>query len=259
MTTIQKATKAAPPVRAKEAPAWLRAVRANPSELVAQPLLLAAVLLAAGFAATGILAASASVTGRRSLQAVADGAAASIEFALRDAINPLVELRDVLENDSSLALHSAAATDASRGRVGAQHVAAPWIDGRATFHVCGPDAMRSDATAGLVARGVPRHDIFSEAFTAAADDVPATATGRRVRFARSGVEAVWSTADANLLDLAERVGVTLPGGCRVGQCETCRVELRSGQVSHRGDVAPPDPQHCLACVAVPVSDLEIDA
>jgi hypothetical protein len=95
-------------VRARGPAPWLKAVRANPSELVAQPVLLGAALMAAGFAATGIAAAGAAVAERRSLQAVANGAVAALEFVIHDALSPLRELRDVLENDSALAVHSAA-------------------------------------------------------------------------------------------------------------------------------------------------------
>lgn len=102
----------AAPARARSASRvaapWLRAVRANPGELLLQPLLLAVLLLAAGFAATGIAAERAATTERRSLQSVADGAAAALEFALLYALAPLDEVRDTLENDSALAVHSAA-------------------------------------------------------------------------------------------------------------------------------------------------------
>ena len=119
--------------------------------------------------------------------------------------------------------------------------------------------MARSVIGGLVARGVPRHDIFSEAFTLEPSAPPASAAGRRVHFARSGVQAIWSGADTNLLALAERAGVRLAGGCRVGQCETCRVALRAGSVWHRGEVQGLDANECLACMAVPASDLEIDA
>ena len=156
-------------------------------------------------------------------------------------------------------LHSEGSADRSLGHVGAARVAAHWIEQRASFHVCGPPAMARSVIDGLVARGVPRHDIFSEAFTLAAAAAPTSALGRQVRFARSGMQAVWTAVDSNLLALAERAGVPLAGGCRVGQCETCRVRLHAGQVWHRGDAPALEANECLACLAVPVSDLEIDA
>jgi ferredoxin-NADP reductase len=173
----------------------------------------------------------------------------------------LAELAARLPHLQVQAVHSdgaAAATGARVGRVSALDVAAHWIEQRATFHLCGPAAMAREAIAGLVARGVPRHDIFSEAFLLAPDAPPSSALGRQVRFTRSGAHAVWGASDTSLLALAERLGVPLSGGCRVGQCETCRVTLRSGQVWHRGETPVLEAGECLACLAVPLTDVEID-
>ncbi|MFT3820047.1 MAG: molybdopterin-dependent oxidoreductase [Rubrivivax sp.] len=148
---------------------------------------------------------------------------------------------------------------AEGARVSACRVDAHWIGQHASFYVCGPPAMARDTIAGLVARGVPRHDIFSEVFSLAPEAPPASALGCRVRFARSGVQAVWGRTDTNLLALAARMGVPLAGGCRVGQCETCRVRLLAGRVRHGGPTPPLDPHECLACLAMPACDVEIDA
>ncbi len=146
------------------------------------------------------------------------------------------------------------------GRIDARQVDARRIAQRASFYVCGPPAMARSVIDGLLARGVPRHDIFSEAFSLAPDTAPTAALGRSVHFARSGVRrAVWSEADTSLLPLAERMGVALAGGCRVGRCKTCRVGVRAGQVWHRGSTPPLAPDECFACIAVPVTDLEVDA
>ncbi|MEK8173867.1 2Fe-2S iron-sulfur cluster-binding protein [Streptomyces sp. M19] len=62
----------------------------------------------------------------------------------------------------------------------------------------------------------------------------------------------WHTSDGTLLDLAERSGVRLPSGCRLGQCESCAVALLEGDVAHR--VTPPEDfpdDQCLTCQAVP--------
>jgi ferredoxin-NADP reductase len=144
-------------------------------------------------------------------------------------------------------------------RIGSDAVDEAWIAGRATYYVCGPDGMAHSLAEGLAARGVPRHDLFSESFRPAPATPPAASEGRLVRFARSGREATWSAADGSLLALAQRLGVPLAGGCRVGQCETCRVGLRSGAVWHRSEPAALEPGECLACIAVPVTDVEIEA
>jgi ferredoxin len=51
----------------------------------------------------------------------------------------------------------------------------------------------------------------------------------------------------------------VPTGCRVGQCESCAVTLLEGLVVH--DLPPEDLDEnaCLACRAVPASDIVVDA
>jgi len=148
------------------------------------------------------------------------------------------------------------------GRAGARHVPQAWFNGDARFYICGPAALLNEARRELVARGVSRFAIFSESFdTAGAVVAPPLpdAAPHSVFFARSKRKAEWLPGDRSLLAMAERLGITLGGGCRVGQCESCRVTLRSGRVGYLSDVAPQQEGDCLACVAVPLSDLEIDA
>lgn len=170
----------------------------------------------------------------------------------------MAQLGAALPSLERIVFHSSGRGSARTGRLEAGCVEERWLRARATFHVCGPAAMAREVIAGLVARGVPRHDIFSESFQLAADAAPASSLGRMVRFTRSGKASAWTSADTTLLALADRLGVPLSGGCRVGQCETCRVALRSGQVWHRGETTELAPGECLACLAVPVTDLEID-
>src|SRR4051812_47409268 len=76
--------------------------------------------------------------------------------------------------------------------------------------------------------------------------------------------ACTSDGAASVLHSAEAAGIDLPSSCRNGTCRTCLCRLRSGSVSYLvewpglsldekkdGDI--------LACVAVPLSDLVIDA
>lgn len=169
----------------------------------------------------------------------------------------LADLADAVPGLERVVIHSRGT--GRIGRVDADCVHARWLRGRATFHVCGPAEMTRDVIAGLLARGVPRHDIFSESFQLAPAALPAASLGRSVHFTRSGKRASWDASDTSVLALADRLGVPLSGGCRVGQCESCRVTLRSGEVWHRGETTDLAPNECLACLAVPVTDLEIDA
>ncbi|WP_116198404.1 molybdopterin-dependent oxidoreductase [Amycolatopsis circi] len=147
------------------------------------------------------------------------------------------------------------------GRVTAGRVDADLIRRRARFYLCGPESMLDELTGELVERGVPRFDIFTEKFHAAPAPVRipdgATAT---VRFARSGREVTWRAGDGDLLRFAEASGVALPSGCRLGQCESCAVPVLDGTVAHLVAVADDLPaDQCLACQAVPTTDVVLDA
>ncbi|GAA3585853.1 molybdopterin-dependent oxidoreductase [Amycolatopsis ultiminotia] len=148
-----------------------------------------------------------------------------------------------------------------RGRVSAADVDAGLIDRRARFYLCGPGNMIDEIITGLIARGVPRFDIFAEKFHAAPASVhipdDATAT---VRFARSGRDVAWRKSDGTLLHLAERSGLALPSGCRLGQCESCAVRVLDGTVTHLVTPAEDLPEdHCLTCQSMPTSNVVLDA
>lgn len=150
------------------------------------------------------------------------------------------------------------------GRVSADGIDQHWIDRRARFYLCGPAAMLTEIADGLAARGVPRFEIFREAFhtpQAAVETAPDAV--HHVHFARSKVGATWTAGQGTVLDMAERLGVRLSAGCRVGQCESCLVRIVSGSVGHRvatdGLDASEGGQWCLSCQAVPTGELVLDA
>lgn len=144
------------------------------------------------------------------------------------------------------------------GRISAGSVTQTDIDQRARFYLCGPDSMIREVTEGLVARGVPRFEIFSERFAPPPRPVPTGDAQHAVTFRASGTTLTWRPQDGPLLDLAQRHGVRLPSGCRVGQCESCSVRVLAGSVAHLTD--PPDTgDACLTCQAVPATDVVLDA
>lgn len=157
------------------------------------------------------------------------------------------------------------------------------------FYVCGPSAMQQDLVQGLGSLGVPESDIHVESFgmrladavrpnshngqalraqqsgingenvialsTAAKEDA-----GHEIVFARSGKVGRWLPGDANLLHLAETIGVPMETGCRAGQCGSCAVALKEGEVDYLVSPAQtPESGACLPCIAVPKSGLVLDA
>ena len=130
---------------------------------------------------------------------------------------------------------------------------------RPRFYLCAGEALMADAVAALTRRGVPPFEIFQERFTPSAPKGVAGSATHRVTFARSGVTLTWTPADGALLSLAERQGLALASGCRVGQCESCLVGVLSGTVDHLAASAELDAGTCLTCQAVPTSDLVLEA
>jgi ferredoxin len=114
-------------------------------------------------------------------------------------------------------------------------------------------------TQGFVARGVPPFDIFKEAFRS--PSMPKRDASQRflVQFTRSNREAEWTPDKGSLLAFGESLGIAMPSGCRVGQCESCAVRVEAGKVAHMNGEGPEETGLCFACQAVPVSEVSIAA
>lgn len=124
-------------------------------------------------------------------------------------------------------------------------------------YLCGPDSFVEETKAALVDLGLPGFDVFSEVFTSQLE-IPPDLAPRRIVLRRSDRSFEWSAQAGSLLDAAEAAGLSLPSGCRSGQCESCCLKVVSGSASH---LSPYDgaPDSCLTCCAVPLSELVLDA
>lgn len=127
--------------------------------------------------------------------------------------------------------------------------------GRPIAYVCGTADFIATMRHGLMRWGVPGFDIFTEAFSVA-PEMPPRLAPRRVTVVGANQSFVWTPQAGSLLDAAQAAGIQLRSGCRVGQCESCAVTLVDGQVAHRVPVEA-DAGTCLACQAVPLTDLTI--
>ncbi|WEJ08701.1 flavin reductase family protein [Sinorhizobium prairiense] len=127
-------------------------------------------------------------------------------------------------------------------------------------YMCGPPGMMKVFADDLVARGIPRFDIFSEVVRSPAGPIVDDGRQYAVTFSQSRkAPASWSAAQGPLLQFAEKLGLSLPSGCRVGQCESCPVRIVSGTVRHLHRTEPDDSAVCLTCQAIPTSDVVLDA
>jgi ferredoxin-NADP reductase len=140
--------------------------------------------------------------------------------------------------------------------------------GQHQFYVCGPPPMMQSLVPALREWGVQEADIHFEAFGPASVRPLASATNEPsdssavaldIRFNRSGRTLVWDGQDNNLLDFAERQGVSVESGCRSGSCGSCETKLISGAVTYAEkpdyDIAD---GHCLLCVGKPQTPLVLE-
>ena len=136
-----------------------------------------------------------------------------------------------------------------------------------TFYICGPPPMMEFLTAGLKEWGVPDDDVHFEAFgpatvkkTKAKAPEAGEAEAVEVVFDRSGKTLKWDAGAETLLEFAEDNGIVIDSGCRAGNCGTCIVAVKSGEVTYVTDPGvTPEEGSCLTCVAMPKTALTLDA
>ena len=136
------------------------------------------------------------------------------------------------------------------------------------FYLCGPATFMESVESALKSWGVPDHDIKSEAFGPASksssrgnqSNSARPQTKYVVDFARSGKKVEWNGDSPTLLELAEEHGIAIDSGCRAGNCSTCAVAVKAGRVKHTETPdSPVNEGSCLTCLAVPESDIQLDA
>jgi ferredoxin-NADP reductase len=141
------------------------------------------------------------------------------------------------------------------------------------FYLCGPPAMMNDLGRDLKAWGVPEERILSEAFgpatvkkaftpsSAPAAQAPAAAAAQvSISFSQSGKQCAWVPEAGNLLDFSLANGVNISSGCRAGNCGSCEVRLKEGNVTYLHEPGwEVQAGHCLTCVAVPKGPVVLDA
>jgi hypothetical protein len=60
--------------------------------------------------------------------------------------------------------------------------------------------------------------------------------------------------------MAEEVGIFIDSSCRAGNCGTCEIRLHHGDVEYEEEPGVDiTPGHCLACVAKPVTEVNLGA
>lgn len=135
------------------------------------------------------------------------------------------------------------------------------------YFLCGPGAFMKAITDDLTAWGVPDSSVFFEAFgpatvkkTAPPAPVDPGAPTLQITFSRSGKVRAWNPQLGSLLDLADEAGVKIDSGCRAGNCGSCLVAIKSGNVDYISEHgASSEEGSCLVCICKPKSNLVLDA
>ena len=85
----------------------------------------------------------------------------------------------------------------------------------------------------------------------------------KIEFKKSRKTLEWNSSFENILDFVEANGIQIDSGCRVGVCGTCKVKLLSGRAVMETEEGLNEEDRAgnliLACVAIPATDLVIDA
>jgi len=130
------------------------------------------------------------------------------------------------------------------------------------FYFCGPGPMMADLAEGLDLWGVADERIHFEAFgpsTVKRKSAAVKADNQyQVKFDQTGKTLTWTGEAESTLEFAETNGITLPFGCRMGNCGSCSQRLLKGEVHY--SVAPsftPEEGYCLTCSSIPASDIEL--
>ncbi len=123
----------------------------------------------------------------------------------------------------------------NKGRVGKEFLLERILDFRSpTFFLCGPGAFMQHVSELLKEQGVSADRIKQESFAGKASLAPPDPSAETsvpfVEFLRSGFQFE-VIPEMTLLEFAETVGISIPFGCRQGQCGTCATRLLQGHVS----------------------------
>jgi ferredoxin-NADP reductase len=121
-------------------------------------------------------------------------------------------------------------------------------------YACGPQRMIDDLVRSSNACGMTHDDIHYEAFQIATSGDPF-----EVELAKSN-KTLLVDGDKTLLQVIREAGLEVDSSCETGNCGTCRVEVCSGKVDHRGSALSEEEKGkaMLTCVSRGIDHIVID-
>jgi len=127
-------------------------------------------------------------------------------------------------------------------------------DSRAHIYTCGPERLMDDVVATAKKSNFPDSSVHLEQFVVAASGDPFTV---ELKDSKKTIE-VGSTQ--TLLDALRAVGMDIDSSCEVGHCGTCKVDVCSGRIVHRGTglLDSEKDEAMLSCVSRGVGKIVLD-
>ncbi len=130
-------------------------------------------------------------------------------------------------------------------------VDAPLLERQPLAYLCGSPGFLNAMREALIDKGLHNFNIFEETFFAEVQ-IPKTLQPQTVCIANTDESFEWTPSMGTLLDAAERAEISMPSGCRVGQCESCLVTVVEGKVAHLNKWDGPS-DTCLTCMSIPLT------
>ena len=153
-----------------------------------------------------------------------------------------------------------------KGRVNVENFKSLLPSNNFDFYMCAPPPMVKDLRNDLADWGVPKKNIHFEAFGPATVKVCKKESDKEsdskisVQFKKSGKNLMWDSQAGSLLDFAETNQIPIDSGCRAGNCGTCLIAIKSGDIELVGEPgSEPEAGSCLACISVPKDNISLDA
>lgn len=129
----------------------------------------------------------------------------------------------------------------------------PW---NSQVYVCGPRRLMDDALNATREAGLQEKDVHFEAFNADVGGDPF-----KVIVRNRDDKALVVKGEETLLEVLQReFGDVVGSSCEVGNCGTCKVTVKCGQVEHRGTALTLEEKEgaLLSCVSRGVGKIEIE-
>jgi MOSC domain-containing protein YiiM/ferredoxin-NADP reductase len=101
-------------------------------------------------------------------------------------------------------------------------------DSNTHIYCCGPQRLMDGVSSTAQSLSIPTSSLHFEQFSISTSGDPFTAELRNTK------KTIDVGSNQTLLDVLRQIGMDIDSSCEVGNCGTCRVDVCSGRVEHRG-------------------------